>query len=58
LENADANRLTELEKAKQKVFGADITVVEPVGLLASQREYLLGSRSEIVPHVRREKLDI
>ena len=44
----DVAGLAELDQSQQKVFGADVVVIKPVGLLASECQHLLGSGSKIV----------
>ncbi len=51
LEDVDRHALAELDQAEQQVLGADVIVVEPVGLLAGQCQYLLSSRSKIIHHL-------
>ena len=48
LENIDCDALAQFDQSEQEVFGADKIVIEPVGLLARQRQHLLGSRREII----------
>ena len=48
LEHVDGDALAELDQAEQKMLGADVIVVEAIGFLASERQDLLGARSEIV----------
>ena len=48
LKHVDGNALTELDEAKQEMFGADKVVIEAVGFFARQREHLLRAGREIV----------
>ena len=48
LKDVHRDALAELDQAKEKVFGADEVVVEPVGLLARQSQHLLRPRRKIV----------
>ena len=48
LEHAHGHALPQLDQAEQDVLGADVVVVEAVGLLARQRQHLLGARREVV----------
>ena len=60
LEHIDGDALPQLDEAEQKVFGADDVVVETVGFLPRQSQYLLGARREIahalVTHIARRKV--
>ncbi len=47
LEDVDGDALAQLDEAEQKMFGAEIVVVQPVGFLPCQREHLLRARREI-----------
>ena len=48
LEHADGDALSQLDQPEQEVLGADVVMMEPVGLLAGQREDLLRPGSEVV----------
>src|SRR5260370_1360615 len=48
LENVDGDALAEFDQSEQKVLGADVIVIETVGLFASELQDLLGARCEIV----------
>ena len=48
LEDVDGHALAELDQAEQEMLGADVVVVEAVGLLAGQGEHLLRARREVV----------
>ncbi len=48
LENVDGDALAEFDQSEQKMLGADIIVIEPVGLFTSELQDLLGARCEIV----------
>jgi hypothetical protein len=48
LEDVDGDALAQFDEAQEKMLGADKIVVEPVGLLAGQRQNLLRPRREIV----------
>src|SRR5207249_11668490 len=48
VENVDCDALAELDQSEQKVLGADVIVIETVGLFASELQDLLGARCEIV----------
>src|SRR5437588_4132829 len=47
LEDIDRDTLAELDQSEQQMLGADIIVVEAVGLFASELQDLLSARSEI-----------
>src|SRR5438105_264287 len=47
-ENVDRNALAELDQPEQKMLGADVIVIETVGLFASELENLLGAGREII----------
>ncbi len=48
LQHVHSHDLPQLDEPKQEVFGADDVVVKPVGLLARQRQHLLGARGKVV----------
>jgi hypothetical protein len=48
----DGDALAELDQAEQQVLGADVVVVEAVGLLAGERQDLLGAGGEVVHTAR------
>ena len=48
LQNIDGHALAELDQTKQKMLGADVIVIEPVGFFAGERQDLLGARSKII----------
>ena len=47
-EDIDRNTLIQLDQAQEQMFGADIVVIEPIGLLTCQSQDLLSPWREIV----------
>ena len=50
LKDIYGDTLAELDETEEEVLGADIVVIEAVGLLAGEGENLLGAWSEVVHH--------
>ena len=48
LQNVDGNALPKLNQAEQKMLRPDVIVVEAIRFFPSERQNLLGSRSEII----------
>ena len=48
LQNVHGHALPKLDKAQEKMLGANVIVVKPVGFLASKRQNLLSPGCEII----------